>query len=379
MGEIHKVPQIKHQIDFVEYYKYFMTFKKLYLKVGLVVFVFSSIYVFSLPRFYTTQVKLAPEESSGGSGMLGSLASLANIKLGSSSSGDDAIYPELYPDLFKSKSFLVSLFDIKLHAKGSDESFTLYEYYLGHQKIPFWQYPINAVINWLGSLRKPDPSLVNGAPGKTGVNPFHLSLLEDGIAQMIGGAINCTVDKHTDVITIQTTAQDPVVSALLADSVMSRLQNFIAHYRTNKARVDVAYSEKLLAEAKMKYDETRMRYTSYADTHNELYMVTYKTELTNLENEMQLAYNVYSQVMQQLQISQAKVQECTPAFTTIEAATVPLLPAGPKRVKTILIHLFLSVVIVSGYLYFRKEKDKQNVVEKHSDEPFNPEKTSQTV
>ncbi len=351
-----RIPQIKHQIDFVEIFKYCLGYKRLYIKVAIIAIAFSAVYVYSLPRFYTTEVKLAPEESSGSGGALGSLASLANIKLGGSSSGEDAIYPELYPELFRSKSFLVSLFSIKVHTKDDETPVSLYDYLSKMQKIPFWQYPILYVKNGVAKLFMKEPPSSDAA-GKSVTDPFRLSLIEDAIAQAIGASINCTVDKHTNVITLVTTAQDPVVSALFADSIMNRLQEFIIQYRTNKARVDVAYSQKLLDEAKGNYEKARQKYADYADTHEDLYLASYKTEETNLENEMQLAYNVYSQVAQQLQISKAKVQEKTPVFTTIESATVPLLPAGPKRVRTIVLFLFLSVLAVTVYLYFRRERE----------------------
>lgn len=359
--EENKVPQIKRQIDFVEIFKYCLGYKRLYVKVGIIAIVFSAIYVYSLPRFYSTEVKLAPEESTGSSGALSSLASLANIKIGGSSSGEDAIYPELYPELFRSKSFLVSLFNIQVHTKDNTTPVTLYDYLTTMQKIPFWQYPIIYVRNGISNLFKKDAPL-SASSGQEGVNPFRLSLIEDAIAQAIGASINCSVDKHTNVITLVTTAQDPVVSALFADSIMNRLQEFIIQYRTNKARVDVAYSQKLLEEAKCNYERARQKYADYADSHDELYLASYKTEETNLENEMQLAYNVYSQVAQQLQISKAKVQEKTPVFTTIESATVPLLPAGPKRVRSIVMFFALSMLAVTAYLYFHRERE----LSKHS-------------
>ncbi|HCE47225.1 MAG TPA: chain-length determining protein [Prevotellaceae bacterium] len=354
--EENKVPHIKRQIDFVEIFKYCLGFKRIYVKVGIVAIVFSAIYVYSLPRFYSTEVKLAPEESTGSGGALSSLASLANIKIGGSSSGEDAIYPELYPELFRSKSFLVSLFDIQVHTKDNTVPVSLYDYLTTMQKIPFWQYPIIYVRNGISNLFKKEAS-PSASSGQKGVNPFRLSLIEDAIAQAIGASINCSVDKHTNVITLVTTAQDPVVSALFADSIMNRLQDFIIQYRTNKARVDVAYSEKLLVEAKSNYERARQKYADYADSHEELYLASYKTEETNLENEMQLAYNVYSQVAQQLQISKAKVQEKTPVFTTIESATVPLLPAGPKRMRTIVMFFAMSMLAVTAYLYFRRERE----------------------
>ena len=39
---------------------------------------------------------------------------------------------------------------------------------------------------------------------------------------------------------------------------------------------------------------------------------------------MQLKYNAYTQVYEQLQLSRAKVQERTPAFTIVQSASVPV-------------------------------------------------------
>ena len=84
-------------------------------------------------------------------------------------------------------------------------------------------------------------------------------------------------------------------------------------------------------KAKLDYEDALARYGAYSDAN--LNIVRKETELkqTVLENEMQLKYNTYSALNTQLQAAKAKVQERTPAFTTLQCATVPLKPDGPKR------------------------------------------------
>ena len=62
---------------------------------------------------------------------------------------------------------------------------------------------------------------------------------------------------------------------------------------------------------------------------------------TKIENEMQLAYNGYSQSVTQLQLAQAKVQERMPAFTVLQQANVPIKPSAPKR----MIFVFMMAVL----------------------------------
>lgn len=47
----------------------------------------------------------------------------------------------------------------------------------------------------------------------------------------------------------------------------------------------------------------------------------------------------------QLQAAKAKVLEKTPVFTTVSAASVPLLPAGPKRMLFVAAMLFIAFLV----------------------------------
>jgi len=71
-----------------------------------------------------------------------------------------------------------------------------------------------------------------------------------------------------------------------------------------------------------------------------------------LENEMQLKYNVYTAMNSQMQTAAAKLQEATPAFTVIQSASIPVKPAGPKRMiisiaMTIIAFITLSIGIIA--------------------------------
>jgi uncharacterized protein involved in exopolysaccharide biosynthesis len=80
-------------------------------------------------------------------------------------------------------------------------------------------------------------------------------------------------------------------------------------------------------------------------------MALYKTKIESLEDNMQEKYNIYTTLHQQFQATKAKLQEATPAFTVIETASVPIKPAGPKRMlfafgMTVLTFFILSLKIL---------------------------------
>ena len=156
------------------------------------------------------------------------------------------------------------------------------------------------------------------------------------------------------VITIDVTDQDPLICATIADSVQHRLQDFITDYRTSKARVDLAYNQKLYREARERYEQARRRYAAYTDANQKVFLESVRSQRSDLENEMQLQQRAYSQIAAQLQLAEAKVQEETPAFTTLQPATVPIQKAGPKRTFIVLIFLFLAILATTVYVVHKE-------------------------
>ena len=71
---------------------------KLYALCLFGAIIFSLIFVFTIPRYYSCQVMLAPEATNS-SGMNSILSSFG---LGEAQTTNDAISPNLYPDLMKS-------------------------------------------------------------------------------------------------------------------------------------------------------------------------------------------------------------------------------------------------------------------------------------
>lgn len=328
--------------------------KGVFLKVWIATAILSAIWVFPKPRYYTATVSLAPEtgESKEGGG-LSSIASSFGINIGGIASAD-AIYPQLYPELFKSTNFIVGLMSINIKTKDGQIDTDYYTYLTKHQK----ENPITAPLASLGkslsgilSSEKEDSlKKVTGAD----LNPFMLSQKDMSLIESVQDKILCVYNKKTDVITISVEDQDPYVCAVLADSVTAHLQAFIVDYRTRKAKVDYEYYKKITAESKQAYDRARQVYASYADANQDVTLKAFKAKEDDLENEMQLKYNVYSAMTTRLETALAKVQEQTPAFTILNNSTVPTLPTGPKRVRFVL-GMLIFVTFVMIFWFSRDE------------------------
>ncbi len=337
----------------VDFFQLLGILKKERKRIGITCLVAAVIGValaFCVPRIYKSSVMLAPEES--GNNLLSNFSSLASMvgmdmKMNNSS---DAIYPEIYPDLMQSTDFIVGLFNVNVISKDGKINTTYFDYMDKHHKIPFWEYPKTITTKIIRSFDKKDPKADESKP-----DPFRLTKKQYDIVKGINGDIKCSVDKKTNVITITVTAQDPLISATLADSVKERLQVFITNYRTNKARNDLAYMEKLYEEAKDQYIKAQQVYSSYSDANQDLMLESYKSKQEYLENDMQLKYNIYTQVTQQLQLARAKVQERTPAFTEVQSASVPLKHSNTPKLLIMLLFAFFGFIIHAFWLTYKNK------------------------
>ena len=189
----------------------------------------------------------------------------------------------------------------------------------------------------------------------------HLTKKEYDVAKNIMGKIDCSVDKKTNVITIEVEDQDPLIAATVADSLQMHLQRTITDYRTKKARVDLEYMQKLFDEAYKEYSKARQRYAAFGDSYSNLKMQSYVLKGDELENEMQLKYTIYQQVVEQLQLAKAKVQERTPAFTIVQEATVPVKHSSRPKIVTLIIWMILGFLLRAGILLWRNRQSFINI------------------
>jgi len=87
------------------------------------------------------------------------------------------------------------------------------------------------------------------------------------------------------------------------------------------------------------------------DANKSLVLQSVRTEQERLQNDMNLAFQVYSQVAQQLQVARAKIQEEKPVFAVVEPATVPLQASNSRKMVVIGI-VFLALVGTLGWKLF---------------------------
>lgn len=330
-------------IDWMEILRKIIAIRKTLYKAAGVGVVLGIIIALSIPKQYTVTVTLSPEM--GGDKASGGLASLASSFLGGGTSGSssDALNVTLAPDIVASTPFVLELFNTRVQTLDGELDTTLVAY-LDEQRTPWWGYIKSAPSLAIGAIKS---LFTEEADTTATLNPFQLTEKEAAKVKGLRQSILAEVDKKTAMTTITVTLQDPKVTAIVADSVVAKLQQYIIDYRIKKAKEDCAYLEELYHERQQEYYEAQSKYAHYFDTNRNIAFQSVRAEQERLQNDMNLAYQVYSQVAQQLQVARAKIQEEKPVFAVVEPASIPLQPSGTSR-KTILAGVVFLAICGAG-------------------------------
>ena len=136
-------------------------------------------------------------------------------------------------------------------------------------------------------------------------------------------------DKNTNMTKVSVSLQDPLAAAVVADSAVQKLQEYITDYRTRKAKQDYEFQQSLCEQYKKEYFEAQQAYARFADANRNVILQTVTTEKETLQKKLSLAEQIFSLCMGQLLVLRCKAQEAKPVFAVVVPATVPLAPSSP--------------------------------------------------
>lgn len=330
------------EIDLFELARKLWDNKKFIIKVTLIGAVVGLIIAFSIPKEYTSTVVFTTNTNQSTSSNMGALASLAGINLNTQPS--ESFSPELYSDIISSTPFVQGLLDVRVLDQTLGIDTTLRSYFRDKQSSPWWSYIVR-LPNLLLNLFKPTENSKHEEVLL--YDPYYISGEDMTIINQLRSSYTITTDKKTRTIKVEVSSQSPEVSALLADTLTSHLQDYIIKARTKKATMDLQNTVKLCDQLKKEYYDSQKKLASFIDANQNLISAKYKINQEKLQNEVGLAYSVYNQMAQQQQMAQIKVQDDTPVFTIIQPAIKPLYPEKPKKKMIIVSFVFITVVAAS--------------------------------
>jgi uncharacterized protein involved in exopolysaccharide biosynthesis len=340
-------------IDLMEYARKLWAARKLLLKVAGIAVIVGVVIALTTPKQFTVNVTLAPESSKGGSSLSG-IASMLGVGGLSMGNDADALNVTLYPNIVSSTPFILDLMDTPVRMIDPElPDTTLVGYLKEYTSSSLMGTVMSLPFKAIGAIK----SLFNSdeEEDNQGINPFHLTLKQAKIVNALKQKIVASVDKKTGVTTVSVTMQDPMVAAILTDTVIGKLKEHITHYRVSKAEEVCKYWEQQYNERQNEYYEKQQLYANFMDANKNVILQSVRIEQERLQNEMNSALDIYRSVTAQLQMAKSKVQEAKPVFAIVEPATVPLKPSGTSRKMILIVVVFLAVAATAAWILFGQD------------------------
>jgi uncharacterized protein involved in exopolysaccharide biosynthesis len=321
------------------------------------------------PKEYTASTTLVPQVSKGSSKMggLSSLAAMAGFNLNDMTGGSSELSPMVYPQIVKSVPFQLELMNTPFVFPGQKQPLSFYHYFNEVKKpgtlglIKKYTIGLPGVIAENG--KEKDTPLTND---QSTSEYIALSREQEKIRKRLDKTINLEVNDKDGYLTLSATTLDPKLAAQLTTKAQTLLQNTITEFKIEKAKAQLDFIQERYNEKKNEFENAQATLAQFRDRNKNVTSALARTTEEQLQNEYQLAFEVYSQLAQQLEQAQIQVKEDTPVFSVLKPVTVPL-EDNASGLTTLVIFTFLGGIIAVGWI-FGKEflnslKDKWDTVE----------------
>jgi uncharacterized protein involved in exopolysaccharide biosynthesis len=311
--------------------------------IGLFIAIFSE-------KEYTASTTIVPQVSNLKSlgGSLGSLAAIARIDIGGSSSNDASISPLLYPYIINSVPFQKELLATPLTILDYDRPVTFQEYYTEIYQpgllSKIKKYTIGLPVIILRAIK--------GKSTKTflkliDVNSQIVQITRDEkqLIERLKNQLTLLVNKKEGYVSLSASMPKAVNAAELAQNAQELLQKYILDFKVERSKNKLRFIKERFEEKEKTYKETQTKLALFQDRNQFINSALAKNTQMRYQADYDLAFVVYSELAKQQETQLIKVKEDTPIFTILEPVSIPSEKSNPQRFLILLIWSFLGVTI----------------------------------
>lgn len=325
----------------------------IFMVLGLIIALFS-------PKEFIASSTMVPQLSNKQSklGGLSSLAAMAgfNIDLNMESS---ELSPYIYPQIVQSVPFQLELMNTPFNIKGVDHPVSIYQYYMEFDKPGIFsiiaKYTIGLPGQIIKALKQKSEEKIPVFSSDSLLNsPIALTEDQEQIRKFLSDRVTLETNDKEGYVVLNAISHDPKLAAQVAYKAQMLLQKYITEFKIKKASAQLSFIKERYTEKKRNFEKAQAQLASFSDRNKNIISATARIEQERLQNEYKLAFDVYSQLAQQLEQAEISVKEDTPVFSVVKPVTVPIKKSRPNRPFILIIWTFLGGVIGIGWIFGSK-------------------------
>ena len=277
----------------------------------------------SLPKEYSAQVKISDERKE--TDILIGLNNFAAWARGTINERKGYRMPEVYAMTVTTKEFAEEMAKVKVEGFHTD----YYHYILKHHKSPWWD------------------KLLHFGDDPVDEHDRVIDIIQQNIRSEASSVYNTTL--------LQVTDQDPVVAAMMVDTIRVRLEQKLKRHYYTRAFRDLIQAREKTAMAETRYRKAQKDYIDFADSNQELTSPAATSQENHLFTEYETAFDAYNKECEQLRRAQALLDKQPSTFAVLKNATVPLRPSRPATVGYVLSFVFIALTFTAWIVLGRRK------------------------
>ncbi|WP_069133534.1 Wzz/FepE/Etk N-terminal domain-containing protein [Rhodohalobacter halophilus] len=355
-------PEDEDEIDLMELAKKIWAGRWTIVKITGVFIVLGVFWaLFSAEEFESDAVLMpevqAEQGAGGASQLLQRFGGASGISAGGSMPAG-TIPPMVYPQIVNSLSFQLELMSTEIEFREYGVTTTWPDFLENHYSKPITayikKYTVGLPFTVLGGIRE---LFTTEEEGEQLVREdvleqefISLSREEFELVKQMRERISVSQDQETGLLTTKVKLQDARAAAEMNRHLIDLLKRYVTDYRVEKARQNLEFSENQKQEAEERFREAQQALAEFQDRNVALSSARAQTELERLQDEKNLALNVYQSLAQRVEEARLNLQEQTPIFSEVQPANVPTERSEPKRGLMVIVFTLLGGILSVGWV-----------------------------
>ncbi len=282
---------------------------------------------------------------------------MAGVNLKNLNQESIELLPQTYPQILQSVPFQLQLMQSPFSFSDVEQPVTLFEYYTEYSKPGVFSTIKKYTLGLPGVIVKAIKEEEETVKKETDNSIIKLTKEQEGVRKIISENISLDINDKEGYIQLNSYFHEPRLAAQVAQKAQELLQEYITEFKIEKASARLKFIEERYKEKKKEYEKAQAALATFRDRNKNVTSAMALTEQKRLQNEYQLAFDVYSRLAQQLEQARIKVKEDTPVFSVIQPITVPKEKTKPKRKIILIIWIFLGGVVGIGWVFARQYLD----------------------
>jgi len=330
MQEEIKEPEKKDSIkEFIEkaapYLKILIVnWKKLLIINGIVAVVSAAFLLLFVKNYYDSTITIMPDYGVNASlGGLSSLAAMAGFSVGQTAPN------EIYNNLIYSESVLKPV----IYAKYKTEEF---------------EKPVNLIEYF-----EIEPNTVSEeAPKELQERDKFIQMMESFSKNIL----TSSVDRITTILSVSVRTNEPAMSSEIANNIVKSLDHYVRTKRKSNAKEQRIYIEERVKQVKDSLTIVENKLKAFREQNR---IVGQSPQLLleqgRLQRELEIQQTIFIELTKQMELIKLEEIKDAPIINIREEAGIPIVKAGPSRLKLLVIVLLLTFIFITGYILFLKD------------------------